>query len=148
MRLLFPLLAMVAFVVPAFASASEAMRVELRDARVAATPAGGSVAVSTLLINPTAVPQELVGVSSPLAGQTVLQRYVKDAQGLVQIAALNHLALPPQSETVLAPGALELQLVGVTQDLQAGLELPLTLKFADGTKRIVRVRVVEATEGN
>lgn len=126
----------------------DAMRVELRDAHVVETPAGGSVAVSSLLVNPTTSPLDLVGVTTPLAGQTMLQHYTKDARGVYQIEPLSHLALPPKSETVLAPGAIELQLVGVTQSLEAGLELPLTLKFADGTQRVVRVKVEEPIEGN
>ena len=137
MMVILPLLAVAAVVAPS----PNVMRVELRDARVEATAAGGSVAVSSLLINPTDSALVLVGITSPIAGQTVLQHYVKDKQGLVQVEMLDSLALPPRSETVLAPGALELQLVGVTQNLDAGLELPLTLKFADGTKRVVRVRV-------
>jgi periplasmic copper chaperone A len=119
----------------------DAMRVELRDAHVTATEAGGSVAVRTLLVNPTDSTLELVGVTTPLAGQTVLQHYVKTRDGLYQTAPLNKLVLAPKSETVLAPGALELQLVGVTKPLEAGRELPLTLKFADGTQRVVRVSV-------
>jgi copper(I)-binding protein len=66
---------------------------------------------------------------------------VKDKNGMVQVQNLSSMPLPPKSETVLAPGALELQLVGLTQALKDGLELPLTLKFSDGTVRTLRIEV-------
>lgn len=117
------------------------MRLDVKDARVAATDAGGSVALSALVYNPSPETVTLVGASTPMAGQTVLQRYVQDKQGLVQLQTIDRLPLPAKSETLLAPGALELQLVGVTQTLQSGLELPLTLKFDDGTVRVFRIKV-------
>lgn len=119
----------------------DVMKLDVRDAHVAPRAAGGSVGVSMLITNPTSSTLILVGATSPLAGETALQRYVKDAQGLIQVAPVNSLPLPAHSDTVLAPGAVELQLIGLTTELQAGLELPLTLKFADGTKRVLRVEV-------
>ncbi|RYG61656.1 MAG: copper chaperone PCu(A)C [Alphaproteobacteria bacterium] len=127
----------------AAAVAAAPTRIDLKDARVAPTDAGGSVALSALVFNPAPEPVTIVGASSPLAGQTVLQRYVKDSQGLIQLQAIERLPLPGKSETVLAPGAMELQLVGVTQNLEGGLELPLTIKFDNGTSRVFRVRVQE-----
>jgi copper(I)-binding protein len=127
--------------VKAMMPSAEVMRVEVKDAHVAAADAGGSVAVSMLLVNPTKTRLALVGASTPLAGQTVLQTYAKDKDGLVQAKPVNSLPLLPMSETVLAPGAIELQLVGLTSELQAGLELPMTLKFADSTQRVIRLKV-------
>lgn len=127
----------------ATALAATPMRIDLKDAHVVPTEAGGSVAVNALVYNPSPESSSIVGASTPLAGQTVLQRYVQNAQGLVQLQPLERLPLPAKSETVLAPGALELQLVGVTQTLRDGLELPLTLKFEDGTTRVFRIKVQE-----
>ncbi len=125
----------------AAAVAATPMRVDLKEARVAPTEAGGSVALRALVYNPAPEGTAIVGASTPMAGQTVLQRYVQDARGLVQLQPLERLPLPAKSETVLTPGALELQLVGVTQNLQGGLELPLTLKFDNGTTRVFRIKV-------
>lgn len=117
------------------------MRLQVRDAHIEPAAAGASAGVSMLVTNPTSTTLVLVGASTPMAGETALQHYVKDAQGLVQVAPLNTLVLKPMSETVIAPGALELQLIGLTSELKKGLELPLTLKFDDGTKRTVRLKV-------
>lgn len=127
----------------AAATLAAPMRVDLKDARVAPTDAGGSVAISALIFNPAPEMVTVVGASTPMAGQTVLQRYVKDSNGLVQLQQIDKLPLPARSETLLAPGALELQLVGVTQKLQGGLELPLTIKFDNGTSRVFRISVQE-----
>lgn len=121
-----------------------AMKVEFKDARVAATPAGGSVAVSMYVVNPNDTALVLVGAATPVAGQTILQRYVQTRDGMVELTPVNRLPLPRMSETVLAPGAMELQLVGLTTALEAGLEMPLTVKFEDGTERVIRLKV----EGN
>lgn len=116
-------------------------RVDVRDGYVEPTAAGGSVAVRGLMFNPSPDDVTLTGAESPLAGQTVIQRYERDARGLVQMRVLESLVLPRKSETVLAPGVLELQLIGVTQELKDGVELPLTLTFGDGTKRTYRIDV-------
>ena len=129
------------FTFPAVAQIVTKSPVQVQDARIAATAAGGSIAVSMMLVNPTSRTVVLVGASAPVAGQTVLQRYVKDRNGLVQLETINSLPLPPMSETVLAPGALELQFVGLTSELVAGLETPLTLRFADGSQKVLRFRV-------
>ncbi len=127
----------------AAAVAATPVRVDLKDARVAPTEAGGSIAIRALVYNPSAEPVSIVGASTPLAGQTVLQRYVQGRDDVIQLQALDRLPLPAKSETLLAPGALELQLVGVTQELQGGLELPLTIRFDNGTARTFRIKVAE-----
>ena len=126
---------------PVAAQVQALSAVQAKDAHVAETEAGGSVAISLMLVNPTNKVMELVGATAPLAGQTVLQRYVKDKDGLVQLQAINSLPLPPKSETVLAPDALELQMIGLADDLKAGFETPLVLKFSDGTQRTIRLKV-------
>lgn len=126
---------------PAVAPDPAVMRLEVVDASVAPAKAGGSVAVRMVLANPTPTALRLVGASTPLAGQTLLQTYAPNGQGLMQVQELKGLPLPAKTEVLLLPGVLELQLVGLTADLQPGLELPLKLKFADGTERTVRINV-------
>lgn len=125
------------------AGSPEVGRVRIEDARVAEAPAGGSVAVSMLLRNPTSSTLVLSGAYTPAASQTVLQRYVKAPGGLVQVEPLAALPLQPGAEVVLAPGAIELQLIGLQQNLRGGLEIPLTLVFGDGTRRLLRIEVEE-----
>jgi copper(I)-binding protein len=119
----------------------DVFQLRIQSAAVQPTAAGGSVAVSALIINPTSSTLVITGAATPMAGQTLLQRYMKDKNGLVQLVPIEALPLPPHSETVLAPGALELQLVGTTQELQSGLEIPLTIRFAEGTERVVRLHI-------
>lgn len=136
MLLVIPVLALAAV-----APNPDVMKIDVRDAHVIATPAGGSAVVSMLLSNPTSSTLDMVGASTPLAGETTLQHYIKDSEGLVQIAPLTDLRIPAHGEALLASGGTELQLINLTQELKSGLELPLTLKFADGTHRVVRIEV-------
>jgi hypothetical protein len=117
------------------------MGVRVSDAHVAPADAGASVAIAMVLTNPGKATVTLTGAASPLAGQTLLRQYVKGADGLYQLRTLEQVDVPPQFDLVLAPGGLELQLVGLTQPLEAGLEIPVTLKFNDGSQRTVRVAV-------
>lgn len=122
------------------------MQLKLLDSSIKPTSAGGSVAVRMVLENPTDQPLRLVGASTPLAGQTQLQTYVQNEYGLTQVQTLKELPLPPKTEVLLLPGVLELQLIGLTTELKPGLELPLKLKFADGTERTVRLKIEGETE--
>lgn len=116
-------------------------QLQLLDATVKPAKAGGSVAVRLVLANPTDTALQLVGASTPLAGQTQLQTYAQNAYGFTQVQPLKSLPIPPKTEVLLLPGVLELQLIGLTTDLQPGLELPLKLIFADGTERTVRLTI-------
>ncbi|PZP38673.1 MAG: hypothetical protein DI585_06680 [Pseudomonas fluorescens] len=121
--------------------ATAVMKLEIRDARADETAAGGSSTVSMLLTNPTDITLELVGASTPLASQTLLQRYGTTREGLLQVVPQPKLLIPARGEVVMAPGALEIQLIGAITEFKQGLELPLTLKFADGTTRVLRVTI-------
>ncbi len=120
---------------------SAVMQLKVLDSGITPTPAGGSVAVRMVLANPTDTPLRLVGASTPLAGQTQLQTYVQNAYGLTQVQTLKELPIPAKTEVVLLPGVLELQLIGLITELKPGLEVPLKLKFADGTERTVRLSI-------
>ncbi len=117
------------------------LQLKLLDSGIKPAPAGGSVAVRMVLENPTEQALTLVGASTPLAGQTQLQTYVQNAYGLTQVQTLKELPIPAKTEVVLLPGVLELQLIGLTTELKPGLEVPLKLKFADGTERTVRLKI-------
>lgn len=133
-------------VLPASAASAVApdpavMKVQVLDASVRQAKAGSSVAVHLVLANPTDTSLRLVGASTPLAGQTQLQTYVQTPEGLTQVQTLKELPIPAKTEVLLLPGVLELQLIGLTTELKPGLELPLKLKFADGTERTVRLNI-------
>lgn len=132
-----PILALAAVSLPP----SNVMQLEFHDAAVQAAPLHGSAKVSVLIENPTSSTFELVGASTPMADQTMLQRYIKDSHGILQLDPVSTLKLPPKSQTVIAPGTLELQITGLNYELKPGLEVPFNLKFADGSKRTIRLTI-------
>jgi|GEM_PF-98211 len=113
----------------------------VENAHVPQARAGEDVAVTMSLANPTSQTITLTGAATPFADHTLLQRYAKTDTGLVQMQTLNAVAIEPHKQVLFVPGALELRLLQVTTALQTGLEVPLTLRFADGTLRTVRVDI-------
>lgn len=108
------------------------------DATVEPANQGESSAVRMVIHNPTKQAVTIVGASSAFAGKVVLQHYVKTA-GVTQLYPLKQLQVPAGADAVVVPFGLELRLMEVTRDLTYGMDVPLTLTFADGSQRTVRL---------
>lgn len=108
------------------------------DATVEPAETGETSAVSMVVHNPTAAMVTVVGASSAFADKVVLQHYVKTA-GVTQMYPLNQLEIPAGADVVMVPFGLELRLMGVTRTLTYGMDVPLTLTFADGSQRTIRL---------
>lgn len=120
-------------------------RVDTLQVSEATTPEaarGASAPVLMYIRNLGDTPRTVVGAASPMADQVVLQHFVKGANGLRHIEGLTRLVIPPKGEVIMAPDGLELMMLGLKQDLQMDYDVPVTLKFADGEERTVRVHVV------
>lgn len=118
------------------------------DAFVEPAMAGGSVAVRMTLHNPTSDTVLIVGASSPIAEKVILNHYVP-RDGVTQMFALDKVEIPPGANLIVVPFGLELRLMNLTQDVLHGMDVPLELRFANGTTRMVRLGVESAySEGD
>lgn len=129
-----------AVAVPAHAQLATAPNLTVQNA--SAEPAGlsGTSRVTARILNPSSQTVVVSGVTSPLAGQTRLLVYGKDANGFQTITEQTTLSLPP-GETLLLPNVLEVRLLNLTQPLTTGTEVPLQFHFPNGTIRTTRATI-------
>jgi copper(I)-binding protein len=73
-----------------------------------------------------------------MAGRVMMQHYVK-TNGVNQIFPLNQLEIPAKADVAIVPFGLEIRLLEATQPLIYGMDVPLTLTFADGSTRTLRL---------
>jgi copper(I)-binding protein len=66
------------------------------------------------------------------------------ADGTMEMIPQESIALPADSEVELKPGSYHVMLVGLKQDLKAGDEFPLTLKFKNHEDVTLTVAVIDA----
>jgi len=81
------------------------------------------------LTNPGVHDDRLLAVETPAAGRVEIHEMQTQA-GMMQMRKLEHgLALPAGETTHLAPGGLHLMLITPKEELAAGAEVSMTLKF-------------------
>ena len=87
--------------------------------------------------------QQLVGVSSPVAGVAEVHEMKMDGE-VMKMRAVGALDLPAGKTVELKPGGLHLMLMDLKQPLAPGSGVPLTLVFKDarGVQRRVETRVL------
>ena len=85
---------------------------------------------------------QLIGVTTPIAGHVTIHAVDTDANGVSRMIAIDALNLPSNEQVKLAPGGMHLMLMSLTQKLEEGTVLPLTLTFASGAEIEISVPVL------
>jgi copper(I)-binding protein len=85
---------------------------------------------------------QLISVTTPIAGHVTIHGVETDANGVSRMSAIEALNLPSGEPVTLAPGGMHLMLMSLTEKLQEGTVLPLTLTFASGAKIEISVPVL------
>ena len=85
-----------------------------------------------------------------VASHTSVARVVEIHQvvtedGLMKMRKLEQLVIPAKASVELKPGGFHLMVIGVNQDLKAGDEVRMVLKFADATEKTIVVPVRRRT---
>jgi len=106
-----------------------------------ATPPGSTIGVGFMqLRNAGAVPERVVGASSPLAGK--VEMHVTTREGdVMKMREVASFEIPAGGTFELKPGGAHLMLMGLRQSLQAGDRVPLTLTLANGATLPVELAV-------
>ncbi|MFY9315407.1 MAG: copper chaperone PCu(A)C [Burkholderiales bacterium] len=103
--------------------------VVIDDPWAAATPPGASVGGGYFVVrNTDAVPDRLIGASSPFAER--VEMHVSSSEGgVMRMRQHESLAVPANGRLELTPGGAHLMLIGLKLPLKQGDIVPLTLRF-------------------
>lgn len=127
----------------ASAQGGDAGTVHVRDATVDWPANPSKAAVRMVVANDTDVDDTLISVQSPVAKTTTIHRTETDDAGRSTMVEQEDLAVPAGSEVTFAPGGLHVMLTGITDDLQVGDEIALTLTFEHAGAVKATAEVVE-----
>ena len=123
------------------AASAQIASVEVSDAWARATPGQAEIGAVYLTLE-SPIPDRLTGLSTPIA--SIAQLHTTTMQGgIMKMARLAALDLPAGQPVKLAPGAMHIMLIGLTDKLHPGQSFPLTLLFDKAGKQEVTVSVAQ-----
>jgi copper(I)-binding protein len=85
------------------------------------------------IANHGARPDALVRVETPAAAEVDMHS-MSMSGGMMAMASLARVAIPPGGQAAFAPGGSHLMLMGLTRTLRPGDQVPVTLIFASGAR--------------
>lgn len=124
----------------AVASADMAQQVDVNNpyARAAIQQQRNSAAFMT--IQNHGDDASVVGAKSDVAKIVELHTHIND-KGIMRMRKIPRIELPKNQTVTLQPGGLHVMLLGLTRDLKPGEEIDVTLQFADGSAKDLKVPV-------
>lgn len=81
-----------------------------------------------MMLETDAEADRLVGGSTPAADEVQLHTHIME-DGVAKMRPVEAIEVAPGTPTVLEPGGLHIMLVGLTERLEEGSTMPLTLEF-------------------
>jgi periplasmic copper chaperone A len=105
--------------------------------------AGGTGAGFMTIRNTGSTPDRLVAARSPAAGVMELHTHIRDGD-VMRMRPVPAIELPAGQEVRLAPGGLHLMLIGLTQSLEPGGRVPVTLVFERAGEVTIQLAVEAA----
>jgi periplasmic copper chaperone A len=128
------LLAMSLLILSGAASAQSTDEVAIDDAYVRAVPPGQPNSAAFMKVsNNGSTTHALVGGSSPAAEVVELHTHTMEG-GMMRMRQVEKIDLPAGETVSLQPGGLHVMLIGLKQKLVPDEEIPLTLRFEDGSE--------------
>jgi len=96
----------------------------------ASTPSSASGAIFLDVVNSGVVPDRLISASTPVAKMTMLHTHREDAEGVMRMVHVDGgWEVPADGVLMLERGGKHVMLMGLTEPLEQGDTLPLTLTF-------------------
>ena len=93
-----------------------------------AAGANGTGAGYLTIRNAGTQPDRLVSAASPVARKVELHTHMRDGE-VMRMRPMAGIPVPPGETVTLQPGGLHVMLMGLTEPLRQGSEVPLTLRF-------------------
>ena len=115
------------------------LRISHPWARAAGANTNGAAYMT--LRNAGGQPDRLVSASTPIARTVELHTHVRDGE-VMRMRPVADIPVPAGQTVRLRPGGLHVMLIGLTEPLRQGAEVPLTLRF----ERAGEVQVMLAIE--
>jgi copper(I)-binding protein len=134
---------------PATQAAASTPSVLVEDAWVRATVGAKDTSMTAAfmsLTNPGDADIRLTSATSPVAGMVQLHEMAMNDGKMVMQEKAGGIKVPATSHAHLSPGGDHVMLMGLKQALKPGDEVPVTLKFSDGTSHDLNVPVKAFTE--
>ena len=114
--------------------------IKIEDAYTRATAPGQQVAGGFLKIDNKGNADQLLGASSPAAGEVQLHEMAMDGN-VMKMRQVKDIAVPAGGAVELKPGGLHLMFINVKAPLTAGESVPVKLKFAKAGEVEVKMPV-------
>jgi len=109
-----------------------------------ATFAGGKTGSAYLTIRNSGTSSDrLIEASTPLANKVQFHQE-NDADRVMRMREMPAVTIPPGASVILKPGGTHIMIIGLTRQLKAGQNFPLTLGFERAGKVDLRVPVFSA----
>jgi hypothetical protein len=90
---------------------------------------------------------QIVFAKSPVADVVELHTHIND-NGVMRMRKIDRINLPSKKPVSLKPGGLHVMLLGLNRDLKPGDEIEVTLGFADGSVKALKVPVQVVSMGH
>jgi copper(I)-binding protein len=134
-------LAMLPILPVLLASAPLNAEVIVEDAWIRGLPPGVANTSAYMTLTNTGTEEVvLTGASSPVAG-SVLLHATMNHDGMLHMTHLASLAIPAGAEVKLESGGTHLMLMELKESPRPGVEVTLTLEFADGSAQTLQLPV-------
>lgn len=103
-------------------------------------PGAMASAVFLTMKNTSDKPEALIRATAPGFKEVQLHRSI-EVDGMHKMIEQKEITVPAHGETVLAPGGYHIMLIEPTEAIKAGMTIPVTLYFADGSQETLTVPV-------
>lgn len=128
-------------------ASAERPAISVRDPWIRLLPAGLPASAYMRLDNHSSRPVTLVNADSPGHYSSVaLHRTVKMG-AISTMKAVDRVVIPAHGHLRLAPGGYHIMLLNAKHPVEPGQQLPITLRFADGSRVTARFLVRKAGDG-
>lgn len=118
--------------------------IEIRDAWARTSTQGMNSAVYFVIQNHNAGADELIGAASDAADAVEVHESKMEGD-VMMMNRVEAVALEPSARVEFKPGGYHVMLIGLKQDLKAGDEIEVTLKFRDGPDITIKAPVKDAS---
>jgi len=118
------------------AHADQASQIRAEHAWIRVMPAGLPAGGYVTLHNGGDEVAALTGASSPDYGHVMLHESTTEG-GMGRMKMIDKLEIPAHGQVALAPGGYHLMMMNGSGEVHAGAQVPVTLLFADGSKKTV-----------